>query len=241
MYARKLSILCLVAITTPVLVHPKRSQKKQVFIQSHRLPQEVIDIADTIFNKDTYKAVRKSKRKKLLAAGFIPHKVSDNVVLEHPDLPGWVIKFGHRFRILFSTIARIPMAESISAFVEENNLTSIHVPKKYLYHIPHRKHKLVDKNYLVFCEKIVVRPKKEPRVFNQHVIDDMLKVINHFAIMDASPGNMGRIDNDNISMLDTEPTNRMGGGLWYAFDNSFVRWLKRQIGKRVFLNSLDEK
>ncbi len=210
-------------------------------MQQHRLPQEVIDVADKIFTKDIYKAMRDNNRKKLLAAGFVPRKLGvSSFVAEHEKLPGWVIKFSHRFSILFSTISRISMAEDIQSYLIQEDIDTILVPKKYLYHIPHRKHKLIDKNYMVFCEKIQVRPKKEPRVFSSQVIYDMLKLINHFSILDASPGNMARIDENNIAMLDTEPTNRRAGGLWYVLDNSATRAVKRWIGKKVFLSSLDE-
>ena len=218
------------------------SKKGRRFVVSHRLPQEVLDVADTVFTKVICKAIRKNNRKKLLASGFSIRKLKfiDNAVVEHEKLPGWVIKFGNRPSLLFKTISRVRMAENIAKYAQDNNLTSIHLPKKYLYHITHRRHKLIDKNYLVFCEKIIVRPKSEPRIFSQKVINEMLKVINHFAIMDASPGNMGRIDNDNIAMLDTEPTNRGAGGLWHVFDNPLTRVIKRFVGRRVFLNSLDE-
>ena len=217
------------------------SKKGRHFVQSHRLPQEVIKRADTIFsNKKIYRAMRRANKRQLQEAGFHVIAAQDNIIIEHSDLPGYIIKFGNRFGGFFSTIGRIRMAEKIDRYLQRKNITTVHVPQKFLYHIPHRRHKLIDKNYLVFSQKVNVQPKGVPRILSKKAIQDTCQVINRFAIVDASPGNISLLDKENVAILDTEPTIRTGGGMWYVLDNPLTRIVQSTIGTFLFRRSVEE-
>ncbi len=229
----------ILTLLVPIALFP--SKKGREFVTSHRLPQEVIERADSIFsNKQVYKALRRCKKQALQAAGIKPIQTSDNVIMEHDELPGYVIKFGNRFGGLFSTIGRIRLAEKIERYVKREGITTVHVPKKYLYHIPGRGKSLRDQNYLVFSQKMQVQDKTKPRLLTQRAIRDTCKVIRRFAIVDASPGNMSLLDNNNVAILDTEPTIRTGGGMWYLLDNPLTRLVQGTIGTFLFRRSVSE-
>ncbi len=238
MYPRKTLFLILLAIPSQLVA----SKKARAFIAAHKLPDDIIEAADRVFSsKEVYRALKKCRKKTLREAGIHLIQAGDNIIMEHPDVPGYIMKWGNRFHGLYSTIRRIRMAEKIDNYLKREKITTVHVPHKWLYHLPGRGKKLRDRNYLVFSEKMPVQPKKSPRHLSHQAMKDTCKVIRRFAIVDASPGNMGILDEDNVAILDTEPTIRTGGGLWYVFDNPLSRLVQAKVGTWLFRRSLQDK
>ncbi len=217
------------------------SKKGREFVRAHRPPTHIVTLANHIFaDKQVYRAMRRSDGAALQELGFTVITAKDNVIMEHKQLPGFIIKFGNRFAGLYSTIARVRMAEKIDRYIQRKNLTAVHVPKKYLYHIPHRRHKLKDQNYLVFSQKMPIQPRGEPRIISKQAIEETCRVINRFAIVDASPGNFGIMDEGNVAIVDTESTIRTGGGLWYILDNPLTRFVQSVVGTYKFRTSVSK-
>ncbi len=106
--------------------------------------------------------------------------------------------------------------------------------------MPGRGKSLKDKNYLVFSQKMLIQNKKAPRILSKQAIEETCHIIRRFAIVDASPGNIGILDKDNVVLLDTEPTTRVAGGLWYIFDNPLTRLVEANVGVYLFRRSLSE-
>ena len=234
------SLVCLLFISSGPLC--ALSKKKRAFIAHHRLPKSIEARAQEIFSQKLVQdAVAKGDKALLKNEGFLFLASRGNLIMEHPDLPGWVIKYGRRFSWMFNNIARINMAEEIQAYLDKKHITSVVMPQKKLFHIPGRPKKFRNQNYLVFSEKMNVQPREEPRILSRKTVKETCRVIWHFGLVDASAGNFCLLDNEHVTIVDTEPTSRTGKGLWWVLDNPLSRIVRASAGEYIFRHSVTIK
>lgn len=186
------------------------STKDLDFIASHSLPQGPIkNKLDNIFAKTS------NITKALEAAKFKFLKKDNQIVAEHPDLAGFLIKAlpEKTFKITILSnnlnLRRVEIADRITKTIKKHNLSKVMVPKKYLYHIPNTKNDLNDRNYIVVVEKLDLIDAQENQKAMKNLTyqqrEEILLVIEKVGLFDTRSNNIVFTKQGVIAFVDTEP------------------------------------
>ncbi len=217
------------------------SRKDRAFIEKFSLPKGTLkENADKLFSdKKILKALRYQQKERLEAGGFkLFSNTWGNVIALHPDLEGWVIKYGNRFPAVTSNIRRITYAERIRVYAKTHQIPEIVLPKKYLYHLPGQKDKLSNKNYLVFSEKLELN-KKGDKPPSREAIHKICKMIKRLGLGDMHPDNFSIVGDNKLAIIDTEPFFDFGTrGLGGVIEKAFLRRLRGGIGVLHFKRTM---
>lgn len=188
----------------------KQSHKDDSFINQYLLPEPLRKQAELILNNPTIvNAIIYRNTKKLRQAGFTLHKTfCGNIIAEHPQLPGWVIKGPRppfiRHLGIFKNISRINGAEELRNIIKQLNVEDkIIIPKKYLFHFSHHNKKLSDNNYCVISQKIPIADTPLTCIAPKD-LETLLQVITLSKFFDPRINNFCLTQDGAIAIIDTE-------------------------------------
>lgn len=186
------------------------SKADALLIKHHTLPADIAQKAHAIINTPAIiKAITNQHKKTLQRAGFIFHKTfCGNIIAEHPELPGWVIKGPRPAAIrtigFFKNISRVQGAQELQAVIKElGHEDKIVVPKKYFFNYDGRGTHLDDANYCIFAEKIALT--KTPLTAVPAATQQaLLEVIKKAKFFDPRATNFCVTNTGKIAIVDTE-------------------------------------
>lgn len=226
------------------------SSKQQAFIKQYNLPagpirkkaEEIFSKPELVnlFAKSQSKASRPILEQTLKRAGFSLFKTWGNIVIEHPDLPGWIIKGGSRFSDNTNNIRRISQAEAICSYVQKYELNDIVVPQKYLFHLPGRDADLINNNYLIFCEKLDLS-KKSLGHLTRDQIKQVCKIIGKIGMCDGQAENIRLLKNGKVAFIDTEPFLNLNTWWWQALETLIISKVKADVGQYIFRKTVKKE
>lgn len=133
-------------------------------------------------------------------------------ILEHPLLPGYIIKLSSKTPL--DATYRVLMAKRMSKVKEIDDLSRVLVPAKGLHRLSWANEKeSTEKKYIAFAEKIELVPENEqfdeirklPEETQREMAVQACKMICGIGYRDAHAGNIRLTRDGRLAFIDTEP------------------------------------
>lgn len=208
------------------------SKKERAFVTHHALPDNHPMKAklDAVFSSE------KEPEAALRKGGFIFLRNGDQIIAQHPDVPGYLIKAisadSRKLSLLSNqwNLKRVKIAQELRSIIKERNYHNFVAPQKYLYHIPGTSNTLYDLYYVVVVEKFDLIDADESKKRLQNLTpaqtEALFSLIEKSGLSDVHFDNIIFTKQGQIAFIDTEPRRQFSdipliGG-----------WLKRFRGKR---------
>lgn len=154
-------------------------------------------------------AINNRKQSVLEKEGFVIHPTFwGNIVAEHKDLPGWMIK-GPKPKMVralgfLSNVFRVQGAQQIRMCIKHHHVEdALMVPEKHLFHYPNKPLALSDENYCVLAQKVAVSDKPLTALPRKQA-HDLLEVIDESGYFDPRMQNFCMTQDGKIALIDTE-------------------------------------
>lgn len=211
------------------------SPKEIQFINKNRLPFKQInrEACNLFSNQEIINAIQTKNLDILKNCGFKFYSTWGNIVMEHPNLDGWVIKTGSRFGNNSNNIMRISKANKLRKYINNNGYKDLTVPNHYLFHIPGKDLSLNNKNYLVFCEKMDISDKNLGHLTDQQV-NEICLLIRETGMCDTRGENIKLLKDGRIAFIDTEPFLELNTSWWKVIEKFGLRVIKGAVGAHIF-------
>ena len=196
-------------------LHDSFPVDKKAFVKRYLLPDEgLVQTADDLFgdgvldeylDKSGAKMPDAQLQQELASRGF--RCLSRKNILEHPSIPGYVIKLP-KLGARSHNIERIWTAERLYEVMVESDLSHLVLPRKYLYHVPGRSWQLSSQNYLIVAEKLNILEREHNALALKAAPDELVQEVITFverANYKDVRGNVCMCDNKKtIAIIDTE-------------------------------------
>lgn len=182
----KLLHLTLVAFVIMIVgdAHPEMTET--TFIERHRVEASLQEILDDHCE---------------LLASLVDtiHKtpLQKHGVWQFDWLPGYYVKYN---------IARLFMRERLATCIEQENLTLLHTPEKYLYHIKGRPHDLHNLNYVIVVKALTENPHAHEQPMHLSQVKQFITLIEKTGHCSTFAHNYLRLHDGRISFIDTDGT-----------------------------------
>jgi len=193
------------------------TDKQKADFLEHSLLKNDYDnaILDGIFDSLAIKSTMSLKASSYFS---IIKKHTNHIVGTLSPLSHYIVKLMRKKRDKDINLHRVSIARTIREYAQEHNFTSIHVPHKYVYHIPGRPLVLSDRNYMVLAEKFsLLSEKKNKKILHalplrmaKQALDELFEVITLVGFEDAHADNVQTMFDDKgnftgFGLIDLEP------------------------------------
>lgn len=186
----------------------------QISIDAYKAPFELQQSLDKIFKNSSFKnAFIKKNKAHLAKIGCTLYETRrGNVVIEHPDLPGYLIKGEKPYQN--RNWKRVLYGQEIRKAI--GNHPSLIVATEYLYQYPGRPSTVHSDNYCVISKKIAFKnlPLASFLLDKPHLVKEIQKIMRTVGFWDPGIRNNIQVTEDEkIAFIDTEP---------YPDDHNFI-------------------
>jgi len=183
------------------------SEHELLYIEKYLLPPGVLrSKLDGLFRNERFLIAFKNRDKKTLQAlGCTLYGTTyDNIVAEHKDIPGWLMKGPKRdFRDRGRNLKRVEYGHFMRKVAR--GFPDFVVPQEYLYHYPDATYNLNNANYCVISEKLSL-DKRHLGTLKPTQIQNIQRFMHKVGFWDANIKDNIRITTDGkIAFIDTEP------------------------------------
>lgn len=182
-YSKQFSVIGLIFYCSSLIA----LSSEENFIRGHRADDNLVLLLDK-HSDELASYVKKS---------FSSFGKKKHGVWQFDWLPGYYVKYD---------ISRIHKRDILARSIDTQKLTLLHAPKKMLYHIKGRPHRLHNINYAVIIEEVKAHKNANAEPLSLPHVEQFIRLIEDTGHISTYASNYIRREDGSISFIDTDGT-----------------------------------